>query len=225
MNLRDMFLCKNFGPQNSGGGDSGDGVPSYWKDLWQGAETVSSDDTVTFLPVGDFRKYLKRFDFPNGYAPGYFFQNATALEFLRLKGVHSLSYYLCQKCTALTYADIGTIGYWGGWMFDGCTSLEVVKCKPTAGCHSIYSNQFANCKKLVTMVVDCEAVPAIHADAFASTPIAPSGTATDIAYGTGYIYVRKAVIEEFKVATNWVTYADRFRAIEDYPDICGEVTA
>ena len=38
--------------------------------------------------------------------------------------------------------------------------------------------------------------------------------------GTGYIYVPQATIEGFKSATNWSTYADQFRAIEDYPDIC-----
>ena len=39
----------------------------------------------------------------------------------------------------------------------------------------------------------------------------------------GYIYVPKALLEDYKVATNWSVYADKFRAIEDYPDICGEV--
>lgn len=42
-----------------------------------------------------------------------------------------------------------------------------------------------------------------------------------ISNGTTYIYVPKALIEEYKVATNWVTYASQFRAIEDYPEICG----
>ena len=37
----------------------------------------------------------------------------------------------------------------------------------------------------------------------------------------GYIYVPKALVEQYKVATNWVVFADKFRAIEDYPEICG----
>ena len=32
----------------------------------------------------------------------------------------------------------------------------------------------------------------------------------------GYIYVPSALIEQYKVATNWVTFADQFRALEDY---------
>lgn len=37
----------------------------------------------------------------------------------------------------------------------------------------------------------------------------------------GYIYVPKALVEQYKVATNWNVYAEKFRAIEDYPEICG----
>lgn len=46
-------------------------------------------------------------------------------------------------------------------------------------------------------------------------------TGSAIADGTGYIYVPSALVEEYKVATNWATHADQFRAIEDYPDITG----
>jgi hypothetical protein len=48
-------------------------------------------------------------------------------------------------------------------------------------------------------------------------------TNTPIKSGTGYIYVPQSLIEDYKVATNWSLYADQFRAIEDYPEICGEV--
>lgn len=49
-------------------------------------------------------------------------------------------------------------------------------------------------------------------------------TGDGISKGTGYIYVPKALIEEYKVATNWIVYAEQFRAIEDYPEICGGVS-
>lgn len=39
---------------------------------------------------------------------------------------------------------------------------------------------------------------------------------TSIASGTGHIYVPSALIEDYKAATNWSTYADQFRALEDY---------
>ena len=44
---------------------------------------------------------------------------------------------------------------------------------------------------------------------------------TLIASGTGYIYVPKALVDSYKSATNWTTYASQIRAIEDYPDVTG----
>ena len=47
---------------------------------------------------------------------------------------------------------------------------------------------------------------------------------TPIANGTGFVYVPLSLIEDYKTATNWATYAAQFRAIEDYPEICGGVS-
>lgn len=40
-------------------------------------------------------------------------------------------------------------------------------------------------------------------------------------FNSAYIYVPSALVNDYKSATNWSTYADQIRAIEDYPDICG----
>lgn len=50
-------------------------------------------------------------------------------------------------------------------------------------------------------------------------PDALEGTA--IANGTGYIYVPRNLINEYVTLNGWKPYANQFRAIEDYPDICG----
>lgn len=42
-----------------------------------------------------------------------------------------------------------------------------------------------------------------------------------IALGTGYIYVPSALVDTYKADTKWSKFAAQFRAIEDYPDICG----
>lgn len=46
-------------------------------------------------------------------------------------------------------------------------------------------------------------------------------SSTKIQSGTGYIYVPSALIDTYKTASGWSTFSARFRAIEDYPDICG----
>ena len=45
--------------------------------------------------------------------------------------------------------------------------------------------------------------------------------ASSITKGTGYIYVPRALMDSYKTAYLWSNYANQFRAIEDYPEICG----
>lgn len=47
--------------------------------------------------------------------------------------------------------------------------------------------------------------------------------ASAITNGNGYVYVPRALVDTYKAASNWSNYAAQFRAIEDYPDICGGV--
>lgn len=84
-----------------------------------------------------------------------------------------------------------------------------------------YSHPFYSCRKLTVLILRANQVVQLtdSTDLFNESPINNGG------YNglQGYIYVPKALLEDYKVATNWSVYADKFRAIEDYPDICGEV--
>ena len=97
-------------------------------------------------------------------------------------------------------------------MFYSCSSLTNLKFPVLHNIGSTY--QFADCVKLTTLILPYETavVTLSSTNSFTNTPIES---------GTGYIYVPQTLIEEYKVATNWSTLADQFRAIEDYPDICG----
>ena len=77
---------------------------------------------------------------------------------------------------------------------------------------SIDDSAFRECA-LTTLILRSETVASLgKTSAFNSTPIAS---------GTGYIYVPAALVDSYKTATNWSTYANQFRAIEDYPEITG----
>ena len=52
------------------------------------------------------------------------------------------------------------------------------------------------------------------ADAICTLSNTNALSSTKIANGTGYIYVPSALVEEYKVATNWSTYSAQIRAIE-----------
>ena len=79
---------------------------------------------------------------------------------------------------------------------------------------SIGTYAFYSCSALVTVILR-------YTDAVCTLAGTNAFTSTPIASGTGYIYVPSALIDSYKAATNWSTYADQIRAIEDYPDICG----
>ena len=66
--------------------------------------------------------------------------------------------------------------------------------------------------KIATLIIRTNLICTLGNGALSNTPISE---------GTGYIYVPSSLIEAYKVATNWVNYAAQFRAIEDYPDVCG----
>lgn len=44
---------------------------------------------------------------------------------------------------------------------------------------------------------------------------------TPIRQGNGHIYVPSTLVEAYKAADNWSTFANQIRAIEDYPEITG----
>lgn len=97
------------------------------------------------------------------------------------------------------------------YAFYGCSALKTADFSAVT---SIGNYAFQVCSALTTVILRNTAKVATlsNANAFASTPIAS---------GTGYIYVPRSLVDSYKTATNWSTYASQFRAIEDYPDICG----
>lgn len=71
---------------------------------------------------------------------------------------------------------------------------------------TIRSGAFSGCP-LATLTLPGESVPTLEsADAFSGTPIAA---------GTGVIRVPSALVETYKAATNWSTYAEQITAITE----------
>jgi hypothetical protein len=99
--------------------------------------------------------------------------------------------------------------------FEGCTSLKFVdlaSCKYLSATGGS-ANQFANCSSLETIILRSSTMCTLSATSiFTNTPIES---------GTGFIYVPSALVDTYKSATNWSVFASQFRAIEDYPEICG----
>ena len=170
----------------------------------------------------------------------YAFYHSTTLQSIDLPNVTSINGYTFQNCTSLQSIDLSKIiNINGDGIFDGCSSLKYINLQ---SCKSIKGhNIFYNCTSLQS--IDFPSLTAINSgttDIFKNTSLtaiilrsetmctlnsAYAFRDSPIANGTGYIYVPSALIDSYKTATNWSTYANQFRAIEDYPDICGEATS
>lgn len=77
-----------------------------------------------------------------------------------------------------------------------------------------YSGHWQGCSSLETLILRYEG-------GVVALQNVNSLTGTPVEAGTGYVYVPAALVDSYKAATNWATYADQIRAIEDYPEITG----
>lgn len=110
------------------------------------------------------------------------------------------------SCSSLTSADFPAATSIGASAFEMCSNLTSVDF-PAAT--SIGDFAFFQCTSLTSLILRAttQVCTLSGTDAFVNTHIAS---------GTGYIYVPAALVDSYKTATNWTTYANQFRALESY---------
>ena len=114
----------------------------------------------------------------------------------------------CDKLTR--WAMPNNTNNLGGYVFRRCSALTYIDIGKPSRCE--VSLFYGKPLKGVSVVIRAETPPTLS-NVF-------SGTAFD---NTTVFYVPKNSIDLYKSATNWSTYADNFKAIEDYPEITGGV--
>ena len=62
----------------------------------------------------------------------------------------------------------------------------------------------------------CPLCPALKALIIRTGQVCSLGAGLGNGTDSCYIYVPRALINDYKAATNWAQYADKFRALEDY---------
>jgi hypothetical protein len=140
------------------------------------------------------------------------FYGCSALTNIDFPSVTTVGQRAFQNCSGLVNAKFTASTSIGTNAFNGCTKLARVELSaPT-----IDANTFYSCSKLVTLILrnSSKVATLVNANAFTSTAIAS---------GTGYIYVPRDLVDSYKTATNWSTYANQIRALEDYT-VDGTVT-
>ena len=138
------------------------------------------------------------------------------LNLPRLSQIYDLAFH---DCTGFKTLNIGTeledtelngnskVGNQAFAIYRKTPTLETVKIKTK----SIASNSFKKNTTLSTFVI-------LNKDAVVTMESTTCFDETAIANGTGSIYVPDALVEQYKVATNWAIYADQIKPLSEYTE-------
>lgn len=176
-----------------------------------GGEASSEEyDDIVFGNPPSIAKYETK---SNGEIRDYAFYNCMNLKEINLSNITAIGYSSFQA-TGLEKVVLPSVTEIGSSGFRDCTLLTTIDCHLPLTQTGSYCFRDSSVNALILRgdeLSKCNGSYVIY-----KCPIAE---------GEGYIYVPAALIEDYKVATNWATYANQFRAIEDYPEICGDTAA
>lgn len=169
------------------------------------------------------------------------FQKCSQLTEIHLSDLVEIEgSYAFARCTALVSIDapkLTTMGRYNNGVFQNCQSLRAVNFPllKTLGTGA-FSAHFGSPPIIPTLDLPCctvigtNAIPMpaletliLRASTVCTLDNVSALNNTKIKAGTGYIYVPAALVEDYKVATNWSSFADQFRALENYT-VDGTVT-
>lgn len=94
--------------------------------------------------------------------------------------------------------------------FSACTSLKRAEFGNLTTFRGIAETSFKSCSSLEALIIRGQTRCVLQStNAF---------TDSGIAAGTGYVYVPDNLVESYKTATNWVTYASQIKPISELPE-------
>lgn len=176
-----------------------DGVEQGYAD---GVESAQADI------VGLVGKTYSTFKNDNVTSIGsYMFAEIGGLEVVDLPNCEIVGNYAFQSSTRLYTVNlpkVKTIGVRSFVNTNGVQTLDLPVCT------SIGNYCFHGSSKLKTLILRSATVCKAGTDIFGANPIASK---------TGYVYVPKNLVEQYKTASGWTNYASQIRAIEDYPEL------
>lgn len=133
------------------------------------------------------------------------FSNCSRLQTVDMPLLTSMGdqpFYSCGSLKNVNMPSLRGVGYRA---FYGCSSLVEVEFPSLTAITS--TQAFYGCSALEKLILPNSVVVTLaNTNAFSGTKIAG---------GTGYVYVKNDLVESFKAATNWTTYANQIRSIDD----------
>lgn len=127
----------------------------------------------------------------------------SSIDFPHVENVALQAFYMCQS---LASVNTPNLSYLSDLVFRDCKALKRLELN---NCTNIGSMCFFM-SGLTTLMLGAPNVCTLaNTNAFQSTPIAN---------GTGYIYVPADLVDTYKSATNWSTYASQIKSIDELPN-------
>ena len=121
----------------------------------------------------------------------------------RITTVRNMLFDGCASLTTIDLPECTTIEYNA---FTGCTSLTTVDLPK---CTFIGNTAFAGCTNLTTIILSNNQVVTLgNINAFNNSPIKN---------GIGYVYVPDNLVNSYKTATNWSSYANQIKPLSELP--------
>ena len=126
-------------------------------------------------------------------------------------GITKIGIYGLSGCNNLTTANFPAVTSIDNYAFAYCSNLTTVDlaAATSMGDGGSYTYVFYQCPNLSALILR-------KTDAVCTLSSTNSFDSTKIKSGTGYIYVPSALVDSYKAAAKWSTFANQFRALEDY---------
>ena len=147
------------------------------------------------------------------YIGDYAFLHCQKISRVNIPECSSIGVQAFGYCSSLTSVNFPACSYLRNIAFIGCSGLVsasfggnsiISKC-------TILSSVFASCKSLINLTLRYSFVATLsNINAFNLTPMSVSALTGSF----GSIYVPASLVDAYKSATNWATYADRITAIQ-----------
>ena len=167
------------------------------------------------------------------------FYGCTSLTSINLPNVTTIDGGSFSSCSALTNVELPNLTEcvkYTGSQFAYCSALERIRLPKITSLTNQMFFQCTNLKVIDTAALTtwgngvCQACTELETIILRNTAQVATMAALNnnithskIASGTGYIYVPSSLVDSYRTATNWSTYASQFRALEDYT-VDGTVT-
>jgi hypothetical protein len=137
---------------------------------------------------------------------GFAFVKAMSLTNVDLPVCTSVGTAAFYQCYGLSILNLPACVGVGSTAFSQCTALSMLDLPV---CTSVGAAAFSQCFILSTLILRSETMATLsNTSAFTSTPIAS---------GTGYIYVPDALVDSYKTATGWKTFATQIKPLSELP--------